>query len=140
VTYAPPGHEITRQFHIETVADVANSRRQGMQIAMDMGFARADATKIAVVISELARNILIYAESGTVTVYGCADLRGTHITVIAEDSGPGIPEIERALTDGYSTSGGLGLGLPGARRLVDEFYIRSKENQGTTVTATKWLH
>lgn len=134
-----PSYESQLYFQIENVSDVSKSRRSGMQLALDMGFAHADATKIAVVISELARNILVYARQGVVTVYGGEDSSGTYIKIVAEDDGPGIPHIEQALTDGFSTSGGLGLGLSGSRRLVDEFSVRSELGRGTEVTAIKWL-
>ncbi|MGQ9887329.1 MAG: ATP-binding protein [Aggregatilineales bacterium] len=127
-------------FRIQAVTDVSDSRRKGMQLALDMGFAHADATKIAVVISELARNILIYAKTGTVTVLADKDPDGARcIKIIADDRGPGIPHLEQAMTDGYSTSGGLGLGLSGSKRLMDEFFVHSQVNRGTTVTAVKYL-
>lgn len=129
-----------QHFKIQHVVDVSNSRRAGMQMALDMGFAHADATKIAVVISELARNILIYAKTGTVIVMehrGLDNKRG--IKIIADDNGPGIAQLDRAMTDGWTTSGGLGLGLSGSKRLMDEFYIHSEVGKGTNVTAVKWL-
>lgn len=127
-------------FQIEHVADVSNSRRAGMQMAIDMGFAHADATKIAVVISELARNILIYAKTGTVIIKEHRGLDGKYgVKVIADDNGPGIPFLDKAMTDGWTTSGGLGLGLSGSKRLMDEFYIHSEVGKGTNVTAVKWL-
>lgn len=127
-------------FRIQTVTDVSDSRRKGMQLALDMGFAHADATKIAVVISELARNILIYAKTGTITVLADQEPDGArYIKIIADDKGPGIAHLEQAMADGYTTSGGLGLGLSGSKRLMDEFFVYSQVNQGTTVTAVKWL-
>lgn len=127
-------------FRIQSVTDVSDSRRKGMQLALEMGFAHADATKIAVVISELARNILIYAKTGTITVIPHQEADGQrYIQIIADDKGPGIPHLDQAMTDGYSTSGGLGLGLSGSRRMMDEFHIHSEVNQGTTITAVKWL-
>lgn len=128
-------------FRIQSVTDVSDSRRGGMQLALEMGFAHADATKIAVVISELARNILVYAKSGTITVLPQRDSDGGSccLKIIADDKGPGIAHLEQAMTDGYTTSGGLGLGLSGSKRLMDEFYIHSQVNQGTTITAVKWL-
>jgi len=127
-------------FNIQHVSDVSNSRRQGMQLALDMGFPHADATKIAVVISELARNILIYAQVGTIIVMSHRGLDGRRgIKIIADDNGPGIPNVDKAMTDGYTTSGGLGLGLSGSKRLMDEFLIHSEVGRGTNVTAVKWL-
>ena len=130
----------TIHLRIQTAQDVSNSRRRGMQLALDMGFVPADATKIAVVISELTRNILIYAGEGTVTIIARRDDSGAqYMKIIADDKGPGIPDLEQALSDGYTTSGGLGLGLSGSRRLMDEFSVASEVGKGTTVTAVKWL-
>lgn len=105
-----------------------------------LGFGVTDLMFISVAVSELARNILLYARHGHVTIKEVrkGELRGVCIT--ARDQGPGIPDIELALQDGYSTSGGLGLGLPGVRRLMDEFQIDSKVSRGTVVKVTKWLH
>jgi serine/threonine-protein kinase RsbT len=127
-------------FQIQTMSDVAESRRRGMQMALDMGFPRADATKVAAVISELTRNILLYAAVGTVTIVTRQE-GGTiaSIKVIAEDEGPGIPNIEQAMVDGFTTSGGLGLGLSGSKRLMDSFIIESETGNGTIITAEKWL-
>ncbi len=129
-----------QHFTIQHVVDVSNSRRGGMQMALDMGFAHADATKVAVVISELARNILIYAKTGTIIVMEHRSLDGKRgIKIIADDNGPGIAQLDKAMTDGWTTSGGLGLGLSGSKRLMDEFYIHSEVGRGTNVTAVKWL-
>lgn len=125
--------------HIETVHDVSSARRVGMDIAIQLGFPSADATKIAVTISELARNILSYAESGTITILSRPDSEPPYIKIIASDRGPGIADIDLALTDGWTSSGGLGLGLSGAKRLMDDFIIQSKVGYGTTITAVKWL-
>ena len=103
-----------------------------------MGFSDTDLTLIATAISELARNIVLYAKSGEIALKAVqqGDKRG--IAVTAVDDGPGIPDISRALQDGYSTSRSLGLGLPGVRRLMDEFEITSEVSRGTTVTVKKW--
>ncbi len=103
-----------------------------------MGFASSDLAMIATAISELARNILRYARCGEIIcrVIEKGGRRG--LIVEARDSGPGIADVEMALKDGYSTSGGLGLGLPGARRLMDEFEVTSQSGRGTHVLATKW--
>lgn len=134
-----PSYESQLHFQIKDVANVAESRRKGMQLALDIGFPHADATKIAVVISELARNILVYAGEGTITVFASEEASRKYIKIVAVDHGPGIPHVEQALTDGFSTSGGLGLGLSGSRRLVDDFSVRSELGKGTEVTAIKWL-
>lgn len=119
-------------------SDIVTARMHGRDMALQLGFPSGSATLIATAISELARNILLYAGSGELTL---TPMRGTNrcgIIVVARDAGPGIADLERALKDGYSTSGRLGLGLPGVRRLVDEFTIDSKLGQGTTVVVKKW--
>jgi serine/threonine-protein kinase RsbT len=98
-----------------------------------------DQALIATAISELARNIVLYARSGEVRVDTLTNGGRRGLIVVARDDGPGIPDIERALEPGFSTSGGLGLGLPGVRRLMDELKVESKRGRGTTVTARKWL-
>jgi serine/threonine-protein kinase RsbT len=118
--------------------DVVVARHKGRSLATELGFSASDSTLLATAISELARNIVSYAGRGEIV------LRATHnsdrpgVMVVARDNGPGIASVEQALRDGYSTSGSLGLGLPGVRRLVDEFEIVSEVGQGTTVTVRKW--
>ena len=118
--------------------DVVNARQRGRELAAQAGFSSGDQTVIAAAISEIARNILNYAKRGEVllSVVTNGDRQG--VIVVARDQGPGIPDVQRALEDGYSTSGGLGLGLPGARRLMDDFDVTSSVGQGTTVTMKKW--
>ena len=118
--------------------DVVNARQRGRELAAQAGFSSGDQTVIAAAISEIARNILNYAKRGEVllSVVTNGDRQG--VIVVARDQGPGIPDVQRALEDGYSTSGGLGLGLPGARRLMDDFDVNSSVGQGTTVTMKKW--
>jgi serine/threonine-protein kinase RsbT len=130
----------TLHFRIKDAMDVVKSRREGMQLAQALGFAQAEATKIAVVISELGRNMVSYAGGGTITVVARREESGRrYFRIIADDKGPGISDLERVLQGGYTTSGGLGLGLSGAKQLMDEFMIRSEVGKGTTVTAVKWL-
>jgi serine/threonine-protein kinase RsbT len=124
---------------IHNVIDVSNARRAGMDSALEMGFPHADATKIAVTVSELARNILAYAQTGVITIISRPDADPHYIKIIASDRGPGIPNVRQAMTQGWTSSGGLGLGLPGTQRLMDEFTIESKPGKGTIVTAIKWL-
>lgn len=124
-------------FPINNLADVVRARRRGLEIALEMGFPQAGATKVAVVISELGRNIERYARSGSVTV--ATNLDDRYIMIVAEDRGPGIPDVGRVLEGGYTTSGGLGLGISGSKRLVDKFDIQSIIGVGTTVKAIKWL-
>jgi len=108
-------------------------------LAAAIGFTATDATLIATTISELARNIVLYAGQGEVMMHGVETSHKKGIVVVARDSGPGIRSIDDVLRDGYSTSGGLGLGLPGVKRLMDEFAIESEPGQGTMVTVKKWL-
>jgi serine/threonine-protein kinase RsbT len=126
------------QVPINSDQDIVAARQKGRSLAAAMGFSAGDATLIATAISELARNIITYAKSGEIrlTVINGSARQG--IQLVARDQGPGIPDVQQALRDGFSTSGSLGLGLPGVKRLVDEFEIVSEENRGTTVTAKKW--
>ncbi|HEV2748965.1 MAG TPA: anti-sigma regulatory factor [Gemmatimonadales bacterium] len=120
--------------------DVVTARQRGRELAAQAGFSSGDQTVIAAAISEIARNILNYAKRGEVllSVVTNGDRQG--VIIVARDQGPGIPDVQRALEDGYSTSGGLGLGLPGARRLMDDFDVTSSVGTGTTVTMKKWRH
>jgi serine/threonine-protein kinase RsbT len=126
------------QVPINSDQDIVAARQKGRSLATALGFSSGDATLIATAISELARNIITYAKSGEIrlTVINGSARQG--IQLVARDQGPGIPDVQQALRDGFSTSGSLGLGLPGVKRLVDEFEIASEENRGTTVTAKKW--
>jgi serine/threonine-protein kinase RsbT len=127
------------QIRVASDRDVVAARQQGRSEALKAGFSLSEAALIATAISELARNIVSYAREGTVTLRAVHGLNGTAgLTIIATDSGPGIVDVAQALRDGYSSSGGLGLGLPGVRRLMDEFEIISQVGSGTTVTVTKW--
>jgi serine/threonine-protein kinase RsbT len=128
------------QILIASDKDVVTARQQGRAMALQAGFSASEATLIATAISELARNIVSYANQGSVTLKPVHGTNGaTGLTIVASDSGPGIADVSLALRDGYSSSGGLGLGLPGVRRLMDEFDIASGAGSGTTVTITKWL-
>jgi serine/threonine-protein kinase RsbT len=111
----------------------------GRELAEGLGFSGSELTVIATAISEIARNIVEYARSGEITLKPIQHLGRRGILVVAQDRGPGIADIELAMQDGYSTSKGIGLGLPGARRLMDEFEIDSKMGKGTTVTMKKWV-
>jgi serine/threonine-protein kinase RsbT len=124
---------------ITTDADVVTARQRARSMGGELGFTSTDLTLLATAISEVARNITAYAGEGEVRL---RVVRGTNgrqgIEVIAQDEGPGIPNVELALQDGYTTGGGLGLGLPGARRLVDEFELQTAPGEGTTVRLVKW--
>ncbi len=117
--------------------DIVTARQQGRAWAVLLGFTSSESTLIATAISELVRNILIYAGQGEIifSPYYLPGQCGLQIT--ARDSGPGIPDVETALRKGYSTAGGLGLGLPGVRRVMDEFKVVSGMGKGTTVTVRK---
>jgi serine/threonine-protein kinase RsbT len=124
---------------IESDADVVTARQQARQLAGELDLTSTDQTLLATAISEVARNITTYAVRGEVllsVVHGKDGRVG--IRVVARDEGPGIENVELALQDGYTSGSGLGLGLPGARRLVDDFEIETAPGQGTTVTLVMW--
>ena len=129
----------TIEIAVTSDKDVVLARQQGRALAAELGFSASDATLIATAISELSRNIVTYARTGVVVLRRVSGPRGSGLTIEAVDRGPGIVDIERAVRDGYSSSGGLGLGLPGVRRLMDEFQINSSVGDGTSVVVTKWL-
>ena len=120
-------------------ADIVAARLEGRRFAAEAGFSGTDLTVIATAISELARNIVEYARNGEIILSRVQDGNKEGFRVGACDQGPGIPNIELAMQDGYSTGGGLGMGLPGTRRLMDEFIINSRLGEPTTVIATKWI-
>jgi serine/threonine-protein kinase RsbT len=123
---------------IESDADVVVARQRARALAAELELSTTDQTLLATAISEVARNITTYATRGEVVPSITSDGGREGIRVVARDDGPGIDDIELALQDGYTSGGGLGLGLPGARRLVDEFDIESAPSAGTTVTLVKW--
>jgi serine/threonine-protein kinase RsbT len=125
---------------IHSDQDIVGARQKGRALAAQLGFSAAEATLIATAISELARNIITYARKGEIKLQIVENSNRQGIVVTASDEGPGIHDIQQALRDGFSTSGSLGLGLPGVRRLMDEFQISSETGRGTTVTVKKWLH
>jgi serine/threonine-protein kinase RsbT len=126
------------QVAINSDQDIILARQKGRALAAELGFAASDATLIATAISELARNIVSYARRGEIAfkIVNGANRQG--LSIVASDRGPGIPDIRQALRDGFSTSGSLGMGLPGVRRLMDEFEITSQPGRGTTVAVKKW--
>jgi serine/threonine-protein kinase RsbT len=129
---------ISISVRIASDKDVLTARQKGRALAIEVGFSLSDSTLIATAISELARNIVAYARQGEIVLETTHYSGRLGITVVARDDGPGIPNIDQALRDGYSTSGSLGLGLPNVRRLVEEFEIVSEVGRGTTVTIRKW--
>jgi serine/threonine-protein kinase RsbT len=124
---------------IGSAMDIVTARQRGRALAMELGFDGSDLTLIATAISEVARNIVDHAKRGEIVLVPM--LRGTRqgLSIIARDEGPGIPDVNQAMQYGYSTRRGLGVGLPGAKWLMDEFDIDSKVGKGTTVTMKKWL-
>ena len=127
-TRVPIGHE----------ADIVTARQKGRELAAEGGFSRTEQTLIATAISELARNIVLYAKQGEILIKPMQSGDRVCIVVVARDKGHGIADIPQAMQDGFSTSGGLGLGLPGVKRLMDEFHLESNANSGTTITIKKW--
>lgn len=123
---------------IRSETDIVTARANGRSMAKELGFTGTDATVIATAISEVARNIVEYASGGEIVLGRLRSNGRNGMLVIARDEGPGIPDVEMALQPGYTTVNSLGLGLPGARRLVDEFEIDSEPGKGTTVTMKKW--
>ena len=132
------GEPEDRVVFIGSAADIVVARHEGRSLASGLGFTSSELTVIATAISEVARNIVEYAGRGEIRLSVCRRGNGPGVCVVAHDKGPGIPDVEKALRDGYSTHRGLGLGLPGARRLMDEFEIVSEIGVGTTVTMRKW--
>jgi serine/threonine-protein kinase RsbT len=123
---------------IASDVDVVTARQAGRELASQAGFSQGDQTVIAAAISEIARNILMYARRGEVDLRLAMEADRSGVIIVARDQGPGIADIEHFLQDGVSTSGGLGLGLGGAKRLMDEFHIDSVQGNGTTITMKKW--
>jgi serine/threonine-protein kinase RsbT len=124
---------------IRQESDIVAARREGRAIGRRLGFSSGDLTVITTAISEVARNIVVYAKAGEIHLGVVVHHSGRKaLQVIARDQGPGIADLARAMSDGYSSAGGLGLGLPGAKRLMDEFDIQSEVGRGTTVTMKKW--
>ena len=127
------------QIKIASEVDIVAARQKGRSLALDLGFTGSDVTMIATAISEIARNIVVHAKRGTMTFspYQNTDRHG--LRIVARDAGPGIRNIPLAMQYGYSTRQGLGVGLPGAKWLMDEFEIDTKAGKGTVVTMLKWL-
>ncbi len=119
--------------------DVVLARQKGRELAKIAGFGATEQTLIATAISEIARNIVVYAGKGEVLVRVVVDGARRGLLVVASDRGPGIADVALAMRDGYSTAKSLGVGLPGARRLMDELVLESEVGRGTTVTMRKWV-
>src|SRR6516162_3582728 len=123
---------------IRNEVDVVIARQRGRALASKLRFSSSELTLIATAISEVARNIVIYAGTGEIVLRIVEQGQRRGLAVLARDRGPGISNVDRAMQDGYSTSHGLGIGLPGSKRLMDEFTVASEVGKGTVVTMTKW--
>lgn len=123
---------------VRSSTDIVAARQEGRALAAAQGFTSGDLTLIATAISEVARNIVEYAKKGEIVLQRIEERGRRGIVVVARDNGPGIRDVARAMQDGYSTGNGLGLGLPGVRRLMDAVTVSSLVGRGTTVTMTKW--
>jgi serine/threonine-protein kinase RsbT len=130
------GHMVL-QLPIESSEDVVLARRKVRNTAAEMGFSLVDQTRIVTAVSELARNVVVHAQSGTMTVFRPAERPG--LKIVFEDNGPGIVDIGKAMQDSYSSSGSLRLGLQGAKRLSDAMEITHRPGKGTVIAITKWL-
>ena len=133
--------DIESQTEINSATDIVTARQRGRSLALELGFNGADVTLIAAAISEVARNIVDHAKKGEIlmsSVHNSANGGKKGIQIIARDEGPGIRDVAQAMQYGYSTRKGLGVGLPGAKWLMDEFDIASEVGRGTTITMKKW--
>jgi len=123
---------------IKRDTDIVLACQKGRTLAAQLGLSGNDQVSVVIAVSEIARNILRYAKHGKIILKSVEKKQKQGIEVVAEDNGPGIADIDLVLQDGYSTGGGLGLGLSGAKRLMDEFEISSRVGEGTTITMRKW--
>ncbi len=124
---------------INTEWDIVAARQLGRNEAKKIGFGTVDQARITTAISELARNIYLYAGMGRIEITCILQGQMKGISIIASDEGPGITDVRKVMDDGFTTSGGLGAGMPGVKRLMDEFNIATERGVGTTITAIKWL-
>ncbi|GAA4075009.1 MAG TPA: anti-sigma regulatory factor [Bacilli bacterium] len=130
--------EIKPCVNIRQEIDIVGARQLGRQYAKELGFSTVDQARIATAISELTRNIYLYADAGKISFEVIDQINRKGLKIIATDNGPGIPDISQVMQDGYSTSGGLGAGLPGVKRLMDQFDIQSN-GDGTRIDTIKWV-
>ena len=128
----------SRRIAVKSEEGIVLARQAGRAMSAGLGLSETDQTLVATAISEVARNIILYAGRGVVELEVTTGPNGSGLSIRAVDEGPGIPDIEMAMRDGYSTGRSLGLGLPGARRLMDDFSITSEPGLGTVVTMVKW--
>lgn len=128
----------TINIEIAHESDIVKARQAGRNLAIKLGFGTIMQSRIATSISELARNIYLFAGTGTITIAEVEKNQRKGVQITATDAGPGIPDIRKAMEDGYTTTGALGAGLPGVRRMMDEFVIHSTVGEGTQVVVVKW--
>jgi serine/threonine-protein kinase RsbT len=126
------------RMQVESDTDIVPARARGRALAAALGFSRTDATLVATAISEIARNIVVHAGRGEIELRPAYEPDRRGVVVVASDDGPGIRDVDAALREGFGTKGGLGLGLPGVRRIMDEFAIDTAPNRGTKVTMHMW--
>lgn len=131
--------EEARVVKIESQRDIVEARQVGRVMAQEFSCSSTQATLVTTVISELARNVVLYADSGKITFRKISEADNSGIQITAIDKGPGIPNIARAMMNGFSTSGGLGIGLAGVRQIADVFTIKSKAGQGVEVDVVMWF-
>lgn len=132
-------HSKSLKITIESDSDLLAARQEARSIAFDLGFSLTAVVGIVTALSEMTRNMLNYAGRGELLIESVREGDRSGILITARDEGPGIPDLQKAMMDGYSTSGGLGMGLPGIKRLMDSFEIRTEPEKGTTVIVRKWL-
>ncbi|MFS0691078.1 anti-sigma regulatory factor [Sporosarcina sp. 179-K 8C2 HS] len=132
--------DLRSSVEIITEWDIVAARQLGRNEAKKAGFGTVDQARITTAISELARNIYLYAGKGKIEIERVSEGGLFGIKIIASDEGPGIPDLRQVMEDGFSTSGGLGAGMPGVKRLMDEFKVESEPGAGTVITTRKWLH
>ena len=130
----------TKEVSIHNSEDVVIARQVAREMARELGFGLSDQTRITMAVSELSRNIHLYAGMGSVVIKVVSGSNKKGIEIVAQDQGPGIPDIDTAMQDGYTTINGLGMGLPGTKRLMDEFEIKSEPGVETRVITRKWLN
>jgi serine/threonine-protein kinase RsbT len=123
---------------IDGESDIVTARQKGRELAASIGLSRTEQTLVATAISEVARNIVVYARRGELILAGLENGGRRGVLVVARDEGPGIANPDLAMRDGYSSSNSLGMGLPGAKRLMDEFELSTAVGKGTTITMRKW--
>ncbi len=129
------------QTHVDINSEwgIVAARQAGRKLAREIGFGSVDQARITTAISELARNIYLYANQGQIKIEEVTESGKRGMKIIASDEGPGIKDLRRVMEDGFTTSGGLCAGLPGVKRLMDEFGIESEQDEGTVITTIKWL-